>query len=256
MEWLRNLAAESKARRLVAKEEEAQREKEESEKEEEALKLSNTQASTEAPLNSRDSFIFRKTLVGYQGDAAITEATEEEEHASNNKDELAPQTQDATNTNRATLHSLLTPNRPLPTTKETGSSIRSILKKSTTKNVIPTSVTSKRVHVGVAESAARKPSDVKSSLRGANIGTPVRSLPRAKKQLTLESPTPSLQTSPKMMLSSTTKHHGGEKSVKWADEQNSSSTKVFKKEILVLLSFKFCFLNTFKERFDQNPNEI
>ena len=73
MEWLRNLAAESKARHLAAKQEEMKREKEE------RMRLEEAQA--QAINNQRDSFLFRKTLVGYQGDLATIKDADENNKA-------------------------------------------------------------------------------------------------------------------------------------------------------------------------------
>ena len=184
MEWLRNLAAESKARHLAAKQEEKEREKEE------RRKMDESETQT---FSQRDSFLFRKTLVGYQGDAA-TKDTE-----NNNNEEL-----NITTTPERKADDEKTPKRPLPTAKDTVSSIKSILKKSAVRKT-------------QIEDAVKKPSAVRS-LRLKDIGTPVRSLSQAKKRLPLESPFPNKEQPARSARDDV---KASEKSVKWADEQSS-----------------------------------
>ena len=191
MEWLRNLAAESKARHLAAKQEEMKREKEE------RMRLEEAQA--QAINNQRDSFLFRKTLVGYQGDLATIKDADE-----NNK--AVEESNIPTVSTKSKVDNPYTPERPLPSTKGTDSCIKSILKKS--------SAIKKTKALG---DDMKKPSAAKS-LQMKDIGTPVRSVTK-KPFENLKSP-PARKT--QFGLSSTRQvEKTTEKSVKWADEHKT-----------------------------------
>ena len=195
MEWLRNLAAESKARHLAAKQEEMKREKEEHMRLEEAQ----TQA-----VNQRDSFLFRKTLVGYQGDLATIKDADE-----NNK--TVKESNIPAGSIKNKVDNPYTPERPLPSTKGTESCIKSILKKSSTVK-----------NTKSQADDVKKPSAAKS-LQMKDIGTPVRSVTKKPFETLKSSPTRKNQIG---APSSRDEEKITEKSVKWADEQKVRNKKL------------------------------
>lgn len=197
MEWLRNLAAESKARHLAAKQEEMKREKEE--------RMRLEEAQTQKVVNQRDSFLFRKTLVGYQGDLTTIK-----DGGENNKEVI--ESNIPTVSIKSKIYNTYTPERPLPSTKGTDSCIKSILKKSSAIKKTKTQ-----------GDDLKKPSAAKS-LRMKDIGTPVRSVTK-KPFETLKSP-PARKTQFLGLTSTRDEEKATEKSVKWADEQKTKVINV------------------------------
>lgn len=201
LEWLRNLAEESKAKRLAIKQQQAEQERQHQQQNPQQLGNSITAPTMNT---NRDSLIFRKTLVGYQGDLPKSASTKIEMNKS-----ITQETVDVTTT----------PNRPLTSSKETSSNIKSILKKKTTENQQKPSVS--------------KPNAAKS-LRMMEIGTPIRFSAYARQQMKLGLPLPPKEVryeragqnitgplSPKQLQTNEAK------SVKWADTNLKAVKSLF-----------------------------